>query len=90
MKNQAISANVHLLHVTDTQVGPTTYRCVEIWDNNDWEKAYTMLINLMLLVLPIILMSAAYGCVCYTLWIGIKLEAQSERGKCAVIAGRAW
>ncbi|XP_070197511.1 cholecystokinin receptor type A-like [Littorina saxatilis] len=61
------------------QVGPSTFKCEESWDNADWEKAYTMLINFMLLVLPVILMSVAYGCVCYTLWIGIKLEAQSER-----------
>nr|QSG30390.1 cholecystokinin receptor [Rapana venosa] len=54
-------------------------RCVEIWRDKVWEKAYTLLINLMLLVLPLILMSVAYGNVCYTLWIGIKLEAQSER-----------
>ena len=39
-----------------------------------------MLIDLVLLVLPILIMSIAYGCVAYTLWMGMKMEAQSERG----------
>ncbi|KAL8559560.1 hypothetical protein ACOMHN_018723 [Nucella lapillus] len=60
------------------EMGPIG-RCVEIWRDKVWEKAYTLLINLMLLVLPLVLMSVAYGSVCYTLWRGIKLEAQSER-----------
>nr|KAG5688408.1 hypothetical protein BaRGS_001190 [Batillaria attramentaria] len=63
------------------QIGPSAYVCAEVWDSEEWKKAYTMLLNLLLLVLPIILMSLAYGCVCYTLWIGMKLEAQSEREK---------
>ncbi|XP_076467554.1 cholecystokinin receptor type A-like [Babylonia areolata] len=55
------------------------YICVELWEDADWEKAYTVLINLMLLLLPVLLMSLAYGCVCYTLWAGIRLEARSEQ-----------
>ncbi|KAL8588101.1 hypothetical protein ACOMHN_067203 [Nucella lapillus] len=60
------------------EVGPRTFMCVEIWQDQGWEKVYTMLINLMLLVLPVLLMTLAYSCVSYTLWIGIKLEARSE------------
>ncbi|PVD35196.1 hypothetical protein C0Q70_06477, partial [Pomacea canaliculata] len=60
------------------EIGPTVFVCMEVWESEDWLKAYTMILNMLLLVFPILLMSLAYGCVCYTLWIGIK----SDTGLC--------
>ncbi|XP_041357706.1 cholecystokinin receptor type A-like [Gigantopelta aegis] len=55
--------------------------CREQWDNEAWEKAYTMILNIILLVLPVIIMSLAYGMISYTLWAGMKLDQQSEKEK---------
>ncbi|ESO89531.1 hypothetical protein LOTGIDRAFT_125270 [Lottia gigantea] len=60
--------------------GRGVYRCREDWDNKVWEKAYTMILNMVLLVIPVIIMSLAYGWICYTLWIGMRLEDQSMKG----------
>ncbi|KAH9490377.1 hypothetical protein Btru_033757 [Bulinus truncatus] len=62
------------------RVGEThTYRCREIWPSTDGLKAYTIIVNLFLLVFPIMIMCWAYGCVSYTLWIGIKMDKQTEK-----------
>lgn len=68
------------------QIGPTVFVCMEVWESEDWLKAYTMILNMLLLVFPILLMSLAYGCVCYTLWIGIK----SDTGLCDQGRHPAW
>ncbi|GFN77823.1 cholecystokinin receptor type a [Plakobranchus ocellatus] len=67
---------VHHQHI---QIGPKTHICREIWPDEDGLKTYTVMINLFLLVLPIFIMTWAYGCVSYTLWIGMKLEKKSEK-----------
>lgn len=55
-------------------------RCTEFWDNKTWEKIYAILIVLILLLFPVIIMSIAYGLISMTLWTGMKLDAQSEKG----------
>ncbi|KAI8798514.1 cholecystokinin receptor type A, partial [Biomphalaria glabrata] len=57
------------------------YMCREFWPSSDGLKVYTMVINLFLLMFPIIIMCWAYGCVSYTLWIGIKMDKQTEKEK---------
>ncbi|XP_046373502.2 cholecystokinin receptor type A-like [Haliotis rufescens] len=55
--------------------------CDEVWGDVNLEKAYTIILNLILLILPIFIMSVAYGMISYTLWLGIKMEEQSDRNK---------
>ncbi|CAG5123732.1 unnamed protein product, partial [Candidula unifasciata] len=61
------------------EIRPHINACVEIWPSTNSLKVFTVTLNLVLLVLPCILMSWAYGCVCYTLWVGIQMEKQSEK-----------
>ena len=37
------------------------HKCVEIWDNQYMEQVYTIFLDLVLLVFPLLLMLAAYG-----------------------------
>ncbi|XP_050415907.1 cholecystokinin receptor type A [Patella vulgata] len=57
------------------------YRCQEDWASIEWEKFYTIFLDCMLLVVPVIIMSFAYGMISYILWVGMKLEYQSEQEK---------
>ncbi|OWF54492.1 cholecystokinin receptor type A-like [Mizuhopecten yessoensis] len=53
--------------------------CIERWGNEEWKRAYTIIIDLVLLILPVIIMSSAYGMIAMTLWVGMKRDAQSEK-----------
>lgn len=49
------------------------YRCVDwlfvqAWDNPISEKFYTAFLDVVLLVLPLVVMSTAYGMISYKLW----------------------
>lgn len=56
------------------------HMCIETWDNEQLERAYTIFIDMVLLILPVIIMSSAYGIIAMTLWIGMKRDALSEKG----------
>ncbi|ELT89517.1 hypothetical protein CAPTEDRAFT_108837 [Capitella teleta] len=43
------------------------------------ERTYTIILDLMLLVLPLILMLAAYGLISWTLWNGMKVDMRSRQ-----------
>ncbi len=57
------------------------HKCIEFWDNLHMEQVYTVFLDLVLLVFPLILMLAAYGKITYTLYKGMKLEIRSAQGK---------
>lgn len=56
------------------------HKCVEIWDNQYMEQVYTIFLDLVLLVFPLLLMLAAYGKITYTLYKGMRLELRSAQG----------
>ncbi|XP_064609483.1 cholecystokinin receptor type A-like [Liolophura sinensis] len=55
------------------------FACREIWYNPEWKKAYTILLDLVLLFFPVVIMSLSYGMIVRTLWMGIKMEMRSEK-----------
>ena len=57
------------------------HKCAEIWDNVYLEKAYTIFLDVVLLIAPLLLMLVAYGRIAFTLWQGIQLEMRSTQGK---------
>ena len=59
---------VHTRHI---RVRAGLYICREIWTVAAVERAYTVFLDVCLLVLPLVVMSGAYGCVIYTLWNGV-------------------
>ncbi|CAL1531396.1 unnamed protein product, partial [Lymnaea stagnalis] len=61
------------------QVSPGRHSCRETWPSSDGLKSYTVILDLLLLVFPIAIMSWAYSRVSYTLWVGMKMEKQSEK-----------
>ncbi|XP_052792934.1 cholecystokinin receptor type A-like isoform X2 [Mya arenaria] len=48
--------------------------CREFWNDPGWQKAYTIFLDLVLLVIPIIIMSISYGQIANTLWSGLKMD----------------
>ncbi|RUS77039.1 hypothetical protein EGW08_015196, partial [Elysia chlorotica] len=72
----ALSVPIAIHHIGTTG----RHSCREIWPSVESEKAYTVALDLLLLVLPVLIMTWAYGCVSYTLWIGMKLEKKTEKG----------
>ncbi|XP_052281144.1 cholecystokinin receptor type A-like [Dreissena polymorpha] len=50
------------------------YMCREKWGNSTLHKAYTLFLDLVLLLAPILVMSISYGRICYTLWNGMKMD----------------
>ena len=57
------------------------HKCLEFWPNTTLEKAYTVFLDLVLLLLPLLLMLVAYGLISRTLWKGMQLEMRSTQGK---------
>ncbi|KAK3593577.1 hypothetical protein CHS0354_018668 [Potamilus streckersoni] len=51
-------------------------QCREIWDSLALHKAYTLFLDIILLVLPVIVMSLSYGKIAHTLSRGLKMEKQ--------------
>ena len=58
-----------------------TQKCTEEWSNDTAEKAYTIFLDFVLLIIPLVMMLVAYGKIAMTLWKGIKLEMRSVQGK---------
>jgi len=50
--------------------------CREIWDDDVLHLAYTVFLDVILLVLPVAIMAFSYGRISYTLWTGMKLDSQ--------------
>ncbi|XP_059161232.1 cholecystokinin receptor-like [Physella acuta] len=61
------------------KIGPERYKCMEDWPSVTGQRSYTVILNLILLVIPVVIMCWAYGRVSHTLWMGIKMERQSEK-----------
>jgi hypothetical protein len=56
-------------------------RCWEKWPNPESEKAYSIILPILLLAIPLVVMCQAYGMISLTLWTGIKLDERSENGR---------
>lgn len=56
------------------------YMCTEVWDSPKWEKAYAIVIVMVLLWFPIIIMVLSYSLISHTLWQGIKQDEEMAKG----------
>ncbi|GAB1609592.1 cholecystokinin receptor type A, partial [Argonauta hians] len=54
-------------------------KCEEKWPAKIGEQIYTSLLDLILLLVPILIMSMAYGMISFTLWKGIRQERLAEK-----------
>lgn len=70
---------IHTKYIWYPAYGAAT--CREKWPDFEQEKAYSIMVPILLLVVPLIIMSLAYGLISITLWTGIKLDEKSEMGK---------
>ncbi|KAL4230565.1 hypothetical protein ACF0H5_010944 [Mactra antiquata] len=48
--------------------------CGEVWPSESWQKAYTLYLDFILLLLPVFIMAISYGKISLTLWRGIKMD----------------
>ncbi|KAK3100063.1 hypothetical protein FSP39_014131 [Pinctada imbricata] len=64
------------IHTRHKQVRKDLYLCREIWTMIEVEKAYTIFLDIILLILPLVIMTIAYGFVIYTLWSGIQTPSK--------------
>jgi len=55
---------------------PGHHKCRERWPHLDYERAYNLLLDAALLVIPLIALTATYVMISRTLWRGIKAEAR--------------
>lgn len=67
---------IHTKHRVYQGAGVST--CREEWSNPDFENAYSIMLPILLLAIPLIIMSLAYGMISITLWSGMKLDQKSE------------
>ncbi|XP_053399652.1 cholecystokinin receptor type A-like isoform X2 [Mercenaria mercenaria] len=61
--------------------------CREVWPNPLWHKIYTIFLDIILLVLPVLIMALSYGKISYTLWSGMQMDKQemeSQNGNSAI------
>lgn len=65
-------------HIT---VAPGVNMCRELWDNENLEKAYTVFLDVVLLLIPLCLMTGAYTKIMTTLCKGISLEDHLQYSK---------
>ena len=56
--------------------------CREQWDDVEFETGYAVTLLILLLVGPVIIMGIAYMLIAMTLYIGMKMDCQSEPGTC--------
>lgn len=61
-------------------LAPGFYMCRERWSSETFKKTYTVILDLALLVIPLIMMTIAYGKVTSTLWEGIRMSDTTEPG----------
>ena len=53
---------------------------MEDWPDSRWQQGYTLALDLLLLVIPLLLMLVAYGKIAWTLYEGMKPEIRSAHG----------
>ncbi|OWF54496.1 cholecystokinin receptor type A-like [Mizuhopecten yessoensis] len=53
------------------------YACRDLWDNTALEIVYTVGLVILLLVIPLIIMSIAYGLIILRLWVDIRSQSQA-------------
>ncbi|CAI9729616.1 cholecystokinin receptor type A-like [Octopus vulgaris] len=77
----ALSAMITIPIATYNKLVPyiSFSKCEEKWPAKIGEQIYTSLLDLVLLLVPIFIMSMAYGMICFTLWKGIRLERLAEK-----------
>ncbi|CAB3382684.1 Hypothetical predicted protein [Cloeon dipterum] len=64
---------------TLSELQPTSqghHKCREKWPHLDYERAYNLLLDAALLVVPLIALTATYVLISRTLWRGMKAEAR--------------
>lgn len=49
------------------------HKCAEVWDDETLKKIYTIFLDLVLLVLPLVMMLCAYGVIAATLFGGLRI-----------------
>ncbi|XP_066146879.1 cholecystokinin receptor-like isoform X1 [Euwallacea fornicatus] len=60
-----------------SQLQPTKFgkhKCRETWPSPDYEKAFNLFLDLVLMVSPLLVLAAMYSLIIRTLWKGIKTE----------------
>lgn len=50
------------------------HACREVWADTKLEIAYSIILDIILLVIPLFVMGVAYGLIIRRLWIDIKLQ----------------
>lgn len=55
--------------------------CRELWRPPYIEIIYTVILDVILLVTPMVIMLTTYGLIARQLWIGMKMDRKSQRGK---------
>ena len=48
--------------------------CREKWPSEGWMKAYTIFLDFILFLVPIVIMLISYSFIAYTLWSGLKMD----------------
>lgn len=66
------------VHTNYENKRPGMYRCREKWEAEIVERIYTVFLVLMLLVIPLIAMSVAYGIVMHTLYEDITVSRETN------------
>ncbi|KAF7287827.1 hypothetical protein GWI33_000180 [Rhynchophorus ferrugineus] len=69
-----------LSRLKPTKLG--NHKCREDWISLEYEKAYNLFLDLILMVFPLAVLAVTYSLIIRTLWKGIKTErAQRAQGK---------
>ncbi|XP_052833257.1 cholecystokinin receptor type A [Octopus bimaculoides] len=53
--------------------------CREIWPTKLGSQSYTVFLDWILLIVPILIMSCSYGLIVRTLWLGIKMDEKIQK-----------
>lgn len=69
------SSQLHLSHA------PGHHKCREQWPDNteDYERAFNLFLDMILLIFPLVLLSTAYFSITRTLWRGMNMERSTRR-----------
>lgn len=52
------------------------HKCREGWPSQEYEKAYNIFLNVILLILPLVIQAATYFSITMTLWQGMQTEKE--------------
>lgn len=64
---------------------PGRHKCREEWPDETLEKIYTVFLDIILLVLPLVIMAVKYGLITRTLWPATNNNEQSLNGKAGLL-----